>query len=128
MKRTSGEGTWRERGDRYQWVLTVDGTRLSASGATKDECRRVMQEKIKRLRSGKPQSDSSQRLDEYIEDWLRVSIEPYKSPNTLIQYRGLMRNHVLPVLGSVRLDRLKRQQIDALWASLSKKLAPRTVG
>ncbi|HUE05088.1 MAG TPA: hypothetical protein VMR62_36410 [Bryobacteraceae bacterium] len=49
-------------------------------------------------------------------------------PNTQIQYRSLLKQHILPAIGEKRLRDVRREHIQTLvWASVDKRLSSRTV-
>jgi integrase len=49
-------------------------------------------------------------------------------PNTQIQYRSLLKQHILPAIGAKRLRDVRREHIQTLiWAKVDQKLSSRTV-
>jgi integrase len=70
---------------------------------------------------------SKQRLGEYLDDWLKSSAIRVR-PSTLASYRMNMERHVMPALGSWRLQALTEAQLDGLYSGLlARGLSPRTV-
>ncbi len=69
-------------------------------------------------------------LDRWEQDWAAINV----SPKTLERYRELLRNHVRPNLGAIRLQKLRPVDLSELYAKLLRErpgassLAPRTVG
>jgi integrase len=65
-------------------------------------------------------------LGDYTADWLATKADV--SPRTLINVEGRLRNHILPVFGSVSLARIQPSDVRAFVASLTAAgLAPSTV-
>ena len=56
----------------------------------------------------------AQTLGVFLEHWLADSVRPRLAPKTHKTYRDLMRVHVIPALGTTRLDRLTAQQVATL--------------
>ena len=50
-------------------------------------------------------------LGQFLERWLRESIEPRRQPSTLLRYELDVRRHILPVLGRVPLAKLTQHQV-----------------
>ena len=86
-----------------------------------------MLELRERQRSGDMLSERSPRLEEYLSHWLEASA-PRVRPKTAVSYSGLVRRHILPTLGKIRLEDLKAQHVERLVIEKSKtNLAPASV-
>jgi integrase len=66
-------------------------------------------------------------LGAYLEEWLKTSAKPRVSENTFRDYGKHLRKHVIPALGSKRLDQITAAQIRALYQSMADKGLGRTV-
>lgn len=67
-------------------------------------------------------------LAEFAPRWMREHVEIKERPATAYAREGILRNHLLPVLGKIRLDQISSAIIDDLSAQLIRKpLAPKTV-
>ena len=65
---------------------------------------------------------------QYVSDWLETAVKPTVRPYTFQSYNMLVRKHISPELGGVRLARLTPQQIQGfLNEKLESGLSPRTV-
>lgn len=65
---------------------------------------------------------------EYLEEWLDRRAARIR-PRTLHRYRELVSRNLLPALGDLRLDRVRRDDVQrALDAMATEGLAPRTIG
>jgi integrase len=69
-----------------------------------------------------------QTLGQFLERWLEDSVRPTIRPRTYASYADLVRLHITPVLGRVRLAQLSPQHLDAfLNQKLSQGLSASTV-
>ena len=102
---------------------------------TKREAEAARVEILSRLQRGAYVTPSTRTLGEYLtKEWL-PSIEASVRPSTLQSYEQAVRNHLIPRLGSFRIQDLRAPHINALYAHLltdghSKRrggLSPKTV-
>lgn len=71
---------------------------------------------------------STSTLDTLLDRWLKHLQQLGKATSTLETYQTHVDKHIRPVLGSVRLDKLDLERIDAYLGTLREKgLAPRTI-
>lgn len=113
--RGRGEGSYSRLSD-GRWVYQVsmgvgpDGKRQRPRfyGETKGEAREHADEYLRRLRRGEPVSRDRDRLETYLEGWLNGLI---REPETLRVYRNVIKNHVIPRIGNVRLGELRQEHI-----------------
>jgi len=67
-------------------------------------------------------------IAEFMQPWLDGLANQGRKATTLRGYRGVLRTHVLPVLGSMPLEQLQASDLDTLYASLLRsKLAMTSV-
>jgi integrase len=94
---------------------------------TINDARKVLVELNREVDSGRLRATEG-TVAHLMTKWLEAS-EPNLSPSTLRRYRILLRVHILPGLGEVRLSRLSSADLDGFYAQLRDKgLAPATVG
>lgn len=68
------------------------------------------------------------RLDEFAPRWMTNYVRPNNRPSTISDKESILRNHLIPALGSSRLDEITTARIDSLIASLVKSgLKPKTI-
>src|SRR5215210_525901 len=130
-RRGNGEGTIRQRSDgRWEAQLSLPGgKRKSVYGKTKKEVREALKLALKKLDEGVDLGAPAQTLGVFLEHWLADSVRPRLAPKTHKTYRDLMRVHVIPTLGTTRLDRLTAQQVATLLREKTDAgLSPATVG
>ncbi len=127
-----GDGSWEyDAGTRrHRWRRMVQGVRLTVTGASKAECRRLMADKVADLEEGilGPLAPERVTVVQYAERWLQT-VKATRPASTWRTYDALLRHHVLPRLGTVALRRLRADQVQrALDAMLQEaKLAPKSV-
>ncbi len=62
----------------------------------------------------------TQTLARYLDRWLETVARPSLRPRSFERYEGIVRLHIVPGLGSVKLAKLRAQHIADLYASLHK--------
>ena len=79
-------------------------------------------------RSARP-ADGRTALGDWLDLWMDVEIEPRRAETTVNGYRNIIRNHICPALGAVRLSGLTPELINGYyrWLSDEKGLSPNTI-
>ena len=108
-KRADGEGTYYARPDGgWLYRVTVNGRRVNGSGRTKSEAKRVTLDRA-RLVAERPATATVEAL---VTEWSALAPASLDlRPTTADQYRALLRRHVIPTLGPVRLSNLTRRMV-----------------
>ncbi len=123
--RRRADGRWEGR-----LALVVDGrmVRRGCYGRTRAEVLHRLRLTAQTLRSGLAAPESSQTLGHYLQEWLHGQRSSLR-PATVSLYEMVIRRHLQPEMGSVRLDRLTVAQVQGMLRRLSENgLAPRSVG
>lgn len=130
LRQTAGrnEGSIWWRPDRHAWVAEVslpDGRSRTVHRRSKAEARRALKDLLATVAApaGLPPNCP---LGRFLRHWLDRT-EGQNDPKTHAGYRGIMVNHVVPALGSIRLDRLTVLQLEAYYAEVGRKLSAQTV-
>ncbi len=117
-KRRNGEGSIYQRKSDGRWVgaaylPTATGAlkRKVVYGATWDEVRQELTRLMAQADRGIPIPDRSCRVSEYLEYWLAVYASQRRE-TTARGYEGIVRLHLVPGLGSKRLDKLSVQDVN----------------
>jgi integrase len=77
---------------------------------------------------GLPLAPERQTLGEFLDRWLRDVVKPNLRPATYVGYEVLVRVHIKPVLGKVRLTKLSPQQVQALMTQMrASGISERTI-
>jgi integrase len=125
-RRGHNEGSIYQRKD-GRWVGAVtesDGTRKYFYGRTSAEVRARVLEARSNLQKGVPISmDGRKKVRQFLDEWL-ASIKSSVRPKTYVTYEGLVRLHITPGIGNLRLialtpDHLNRFYNERLDAGLS---------
>lgn len=126
-KNANGEGSIYQRASDGRWVgqafvLITDGTRKRkfVYGDTWDEAHAKLVELKARSQRGIPMPDRAWKLDEYLRYWLQVYVADLK-PKTAEGYESVVRLHLIPDLGSRRLDRLQVQHVKTFLDGFKNK-------
>ena len=133
-KRGSGEGSIYKRSD-GRWVGVVDLGWLDGKRNRKSmyaKTRKEVQEKLNTAlishRRGLSFHSENLTVRQFLFDWLTESVKPTVRPRTYQSYSELVRLHLEPSLGRIRLSRLTSRDVRKLVNSkLNAGLSPRRV-
>ena len=128
-RRANGEGSVYKRKDgRWEARISLDhGGRKALYGKTRQEVARKLAVAIKAREDGLPPVSERQTVRQYMGHWLE-STRPSLRPKTWLRYEQLLRLHVVPEIGKVRLVRLSPQHLQRLYAGrLDAGLSPGSV-
>ena len=128
-KRGNNEGSiWQRADGRWAAGVTLEnGTRKSYYGKSREEVAKKLASALKAHQDGLPLAPEKQTVAAFLPEWLE-SAKPGLKPRTIDDYDTVVRLHLVPTLGKVRLVRLTPQHVQALMASkLKDGLSPRRV-
>jgi len=127
-KRGNNEGSlYKRKNGTWRALVTIEGRRLSKSFKTKREAQEWLRQLLDEIDYGLTFNSAQVTLEEFMEEWL-VSVEPTVRFNTHKQYCQITRQHILPVLGELKLRELKPGQIQQLYNQMVRKgFSARTV-
>jgi integrase len=103
------------------------GKRKWVYGKTRDEVSRRLTDALKATQDGVPIPGDIETVEGFLTRWLADTVPNRVRPVTLASYTGLIRLHVLPTLGHVRLARLTPGQVQSLLNKKASGLSPRSV-
>ncbi|WP_460068081.1 N-terminal phage integrase SAM-like domain-containing protein [Streptomyces sp. YKOK-I1] len=114
-KRGNGEGSiypYRNGYAAYVWVTTPEGNRKRkyVYGQTRTEVHEKWLKLHSEAKKG-PVATNTSVLAQYLAYWLKEVVEPNLRPLTAATYETTVRLHIVPFLGSKRLDRLTVQDM-----------------
>jgi integrase len=111
------------------WAYTIDAGRDPATGKrrqvvrsgfrTRDEAQEVMTTELAALSAGTWTDDRSMTVGQWLSTWLEESSER-RSPKTMANYRGHVRDVWSPRLGHLKLRDLRRVHIENVLRDLGK--------
>jgi site-specific recombinase XerC len=106
---------------------TVQGKYLSKYFKTQSEAKVWLQTTKAQIEGGLTLAGAQTTLEKFLTQWL-ISYRSSVHPNTIAQYKGIIRLHLIPVLGPIKLKDLRTDQIQALYNTETKKgTSPRMV-
>ena len=106
-RRGNNEGTLYQRKDGL-WCaqISLNGRRLTKYAKQRSECYLWIRETLGRIHSGLSFDGIQMTLESYVETWLKGK-ELARRPKTVQQYAQLTRQHILPILGQMRLTAIQ---------------------
>lgn len=133
-RRAKGEGAVFKRSD-GRWIGYVDlgwrdGRRVRkyVHGANRDEVRERVKAVIRNVDEGIQPPSNSPRVSEFLANWLAAA-KPALRPSTYVSYEGVVRLHLVPEIGRLRLEKLSVEHIADLLTRKQRdpRLSPTTV-
>jgi integrase len=127
-KRPKGDGSVYQRKD-GRWVAELplpdlDGKRRSKTAYAKTEAQAKV--KLTEMRRAKIKNDGdlptgSMRVSALMDRWYMEVAEKTHKPKTAANERSVIRNHIVPAIGKVGLDKLSRLHFERLTAAIEAK-------
>lgn len=127
-KRGQNEGSVYKRKD-GRWVgqVTVQSRPISKYFKTAREAREWVKVYRDQVEAGLTLDGAKMTISAFFEIWLGA-MQTSLRPKTLIQYRQIVRQHILPTFGNMKLKDLRPDQIQSFYTSkLEKGTSARTV-
>lgn len=117
---------WRGRVD---LGVDKDGRRrvVSVTRPTKAEVEAELRRVLEEHRRGEHVDPSRLTFGQWLETWLAVVVEPNKRPRTAESYRSVVRHHLVPELGHLRLQALDAEDLEAYYAKKAGALSSTTL-
>lgn len=132
-RRGNNEGSIYKRND-GRWAAVISCRDFHGRNRRKyiyGKTRKAVQEKlIKNLadqHKGLIIASEKQTLEEFLVRWLQDSVKGTTSENTLVSYTCIVRKHIVPILGSIPLQKLQPQQVQYLYRKKQEEGLTRTV-
>ncbi len=128
--RNYGEGSIYLRNDgRFVGSLMLpNNKRKDYYGKTKQEVKDKLKKAKAQLEQGTLVTAQQQSVASYLDSWLAIKQASVRA-STVVSYRGIIHNHIVPHIGYMKLQKLAGDHIQELYATLLEKgLSPTTVG
>src|SRR5918995_1339210 len=128
-RRVKGEGSVYERGDgrvvgEYE---DANGKRRYISGKTKAEVQRKLRKLLADRDEGIAYDSENLTVSDYLDRWLEA-VKGSVRDRTWERYEQVVRLHLKPTIGNVKLDRLNALQVQSVYGrKLEAGLSPRSV-
>jgi integrase len=125
-KRTNGLGSvWKTDAGTYRWQVTLGykgSKRIAKSGTArnKTEAEKAIAAAVTEHARGGIAEPSKVTVQEWLEIWLEHRT-PALSANTISSYRHLIHGHLVPEIGSIKLQALKPTDLRKLYTNLHTK-------
>lgn len=115
-KRANNEGTLYYRESRREWCaqVTINGHRLTKYAKTQRECRDWVRASLEKIRCGLTYEGTQVTLTMFMESWLN-SKELSRRARTVFLYRQIATQHILPILGQMKLQDIQPAHIKQLY-------------
>jgi integrase len=129
-KRGQNEGSIYQRKDgRWTAAFSIGRAKRKAFyGKTRREVQEKLTAALRDKHLGLPVITDQKTVARFLDEWLQESAKPSVRARTFIRYEELVRLHLKPLLGYIRLAKLSPQQLQAAMTRWSAQgLAPRTV-
>jgi integrase len=108
--------------------LGPDGKRRYVSGKSKEETRRKLRKARGDADQGLIFDSENLKLSEYLTRWLNNSVKGSVKPVTHDSYQTLVKKHIVPAMGNVKLSKLSPAHLQGFYRDrLDAGLSPRTV-
>ncbi len=133
-RRSRGEGTVRQRADgtyearEPREVVPRDQKPRSFYARTEREAIRKLRIAIRERQEGISPEAKKQMLADYLERWLEGPLKQAVSTKTHADYAWIVKKHLIPAIGDMKLAELTAEDLDELYAAKSAEgLSSRTV-
>ena len=106
----------------YRTVIKQDGRVITATGRTMTESKRNAQEKLKRLQplnKGLAEKGGALTLEEFIIPWMKERHQQEVAYSTFERYSQLIRCHINPLIGHVKLMELNKRHVDQMLSAMN---------
>ena len=104
---------------------TPDGKRRTVSAKTKTECREKLRKAMSDADKGIIFDAKGQTVGAFLERWLEDVVRPNKTPRTYSTHKQQVRSHVVPAIGRVKLEALRKTHVDRLLRLPTEREAQR---
>ena len=103
-------------------VSVPTGRRKSLYGATRTEVSSKLVKVLRDIEQGMPSvTDERQTVEKYLTTWIETVRPPRMVEESWVAYDAVIRLHLLPEIGRVRLAQLTPQRVQTLYATCLKK-------
>ena len=106
----------------FEKRFTVEGKRYSAYGRSTKECAENELRIREEIKAGLYNSNKNITLDAYFDEWEKSRRGTIKDSSIKIN-RSKYNNHIKPVLGKTKIQKIEKREVVKLQQDLSKKLS-----
>lgn len=121
--RGPGEGSIREKRRKdgsvfYEARASIHGQQRSFCADTKSGAMAKARAARADAERGHTRPNATRTLAEHLRDWLEHQVKPGVRSRTYVSYHGHAENHIIPVLGHLRLDEVTPGQVSRMLAGV----------
>lgn len=106
----------------FEKRFTVNGKRYSAYGHSAKECVENEMEMREEIKAGLYNSNKNVTLDAYFDEWEKSRVGVIKN-SSIETIRSRYDNHIKPVLGKTKVQKIEKREVIKLQQDLSKSLS-----
>lgn len=118
QKRGNHEGTiYLLSSGKLRAQVTIHGRRFSYTGSTRKECQKWLSDISRRLGDGIHRAAAHETLAEFLKHWLVIKKTKIRTA-TFVQYSQVIRDYVIPHIGTIRVVDLRTDHIQRLYQHL----------
>ena len=127
-KRANGEGTIRKRGENcWEARYCYEGKRHSLFTKSQKEARKLLTEAMASIDSGDYLEETEITVGQWMQTWSRDFLGNIKS-STAVGYVGMANNHIVPLLGKVKMKDLQVLTVQRFYNRLREGgMNPKTI-
>ena len=120
-KRSQGEGSIFQRKDGlWEAQITIQGKHVAKYFHSQSECREWLKASRAQVENGLTLSGAQTTMARFLSEWL-VATGSSIRPKTFIQYQQIVRQHIVPTLGNIKLKDIRPDHIQALYNQKNKE-------
>ena len=127
------KGSVRKRGEKWSYYFTikVDGAykkKEKGGFRTKKEAETALREVLQQYeKQGFVQNNVSYTLQEFSNYWYENVASNSCRYNTLVQYNSMLKNHIIPELGFIKMTSITPEILQKFFAEKQKSLSNNTI-
>ncbi|GHO78396.1 site-specific integrase [Ktedonobacter sp. SOSP1-85] len=106
----AGDGRWVAK-----FKVEETGRYKELYAQSEDEAYEKLQQALFEQKQGVLATGPKQTVGKYLTQWLEEVHKPTLRPSSYARYHGLLKNHILPALGHIQLQKLTAQQIQTFY-------------
>lgn len=122
-RKSNGFGHTYKVGNSWRTVIRYEGRVISANSTIKNESRRRAREKyLLAISGGNPSAttDKTLTVESFFSHWLETEHRESIAPSTFRRYSSIMKTHILPVIGKIKLNNLTRNDLSRVLSTMSQ--------
>ena len=118
-RRGNQEGSIYQRKDgRWAASIVMDGKRITRYAKTRAKANDRLQEVQRQQHQGLTPLPQRMILGDYLHDWLRDVVTLRNRPKTLDGYQSLVKRHIVPAIGAIKLAKLQPRDVQMMEAGM----------